>query len=145
MTPTKSKKIEEVKVKPSRYIEARGSRKTAVARVRVQADKKGEAVVNGRPVNEYFVTGRQRASATSPVKVLNLSDAISFSVKVYGGGLTAQSEAVRHGLARALVKMNEDYRKRLRKSGFLTRDAREVERKKPGLKKARKSPQWAKR
>jgi small subunit ribosomal protein S9 len=143
---TKAKKTEEVKaVKPARYIEARGSRKTAVARVRLFVDKKGVATVNGRPVEQYFMTDRQRMAAKSPVATMNLTDSVSFTAKVSGGGLTAQSEAVRHGLSRALVKFNEDFRKRLRKSGFLTRDAREVERKKPGLKKARKSPQWQKR
>jgi small subunit ribosomal protein S9 len=76
---------------------------------------------------------------------MNASDTMYFTAHVYGGGLSAQSEAVRHGLSRALVKFNDEYRKRLRKVGFLTRDAREVERKKYGLKKARKGPQWAKR
>lgn len=148
MVKTKEKKEKEPKpvaVKPARYFEARGSRKTAVARVRLFADKKGLAMVNDKSADEYFKTARQRVAAKAPVAVMNLSDAVSFSARVYGGGLTAQSEAVRHGLARALVKFNEDFRKRLRKYEFLTRDAREVERKKPGLKKARKAPQWQKR
>lgn len=146
MTPIKIKKTEEAKAaKPARYIEARGSRKTAVARVRIFSDNKGLATVNGKPIEQYFATARQRAAAKSPVATMNLTDTVSFTANVKGGGLTAQSEAVRHGLSRALVKFNEDFRKRLRKSGFLTRDAREVERKKPGLKKARKAPQWQKR
>ena len=79
------------------------------------------------------------------MKLLGLEETLSATVHARGGGISAQADAVRHGIARALVAMNEEYKKKLRGVGYLTRDAREVERKKPGLKKARKSPQWAKR
>ncbi|MBI4119592.1 MAG: 30S ribosomal protein S9 [Parcubacteria group bacterium] len=129
--------------KKQRYYEAVGRRKTAVARVRLYG-KAGGFLVNKKPLNEYFKTERQRNDAVAPVSELKLSN-ISFTVKVKGGGLTAQSQAVRHGLARAFVVQNPVFKKRLRKLGFLTRDPRMVERKKYGLKKARRAPQWAKR
>ena len=129
--------------KKQKYYEAVGRRKTAIARVRIYA-KNGEFSVNGKQLKDYFKTERQRADAVVPVSELKL-DNVSFTAKVEGGGLTAQSQAIRHGLARALVVLNPILKKRLRKLGFLTRDSRMVERKKYGLKKARRAPQWAKR
>lgn len=129
--------------KKQKYFEAVGRRKTAIARIRVY-NKKGEFLINDKPLNDYFKTSRQRADALAPVSELKLDNA-SFTAKVKGGGLTAQSQAIRHGLARALVLLNPDFKKRLRQEGFLTRDSRMVERKKYGLKKARRAPQWAKR
>lgn len=147
MTPVKAttkKEVSKAVAKPTRYFEGVGGRKSAMARVRLFT-KKGETTINGKSVDQYFKTSRQRMAATLPLSLMNVVDTMSFTAHVYGGGLSAQSEAVRHGLARALVKFNEEYRKRLKKVGFLTRDARKVERKKYGLKKARKGPQWAKR
>ena len=129
--------------KKQKYYEAVGRRKTAIARVRIYA-KSGEFSVNGKQLKDYFKTERQRADAVVPVSELKL-DNVSFTAKVEGGGLTAQSQAIRHGLARALVVLNPILKKRLRKLGFLTRDSRMVERKKYGLKKARRAPQWSKR
>lgn len=130
-------------VKKQKYFEAVGRRKTAVARVRIY-DKKGEFLINDKPLKDYFKTSRQRADAIAPVSELKLDNA-SFTANVMGGGLTAQSQAIRHGLSRALVRLNPTSKKLLREEGFLTRDSRMVERKKYGLKKARRAPQWAKR
>ena len=126
-----------------KYIEARGARKTAVARVRLV----GEAgfVVNGKDYKDYFKLSKHRLAVESPLSLVGLEKKMGVSVKVVGGGLTGQAEAVRHGLAGVLVKHNEEFRKTMRSSGFLTRDPRVVERKKYGLKKARRAPQWAKR
>ncbi len=143
-TTTKEKKEIKPTVKPARYFEGLGGRKSAMARVRLFT-KKGDTTINDQEIDKYFKTLRQRHAAISPLVLMNAKDTMFFTAHVSGGGLSAQSEAVRHGLSRALVKFNEEYRKRLKKSGFLTRDAREVERKKYGLKKARKGPQWAKR
>lgn len=131
-------------VKQDRYTEAVGGRKTAFARVRLFS-KTGGININGKPCGDYFRTSKNQQTARAPFDSLNLGDKFSATVKVFGGGLNAQAEAVRHGLSRALVKLNPVFKKNLRRSGFLTRDARMVERKKYGLKKARRAPQWAKR
>jgi small subunit ribosomal protein S9 len=136
-----------VHVKKSRYTEAVGRRKTAVARVRLfKADEAeaGQITVNERPFEKYFSLGNHQKTVKSPFERLGL-DILKTSVKVNGGGVSAQAEAVRHGIARALVKMDETLRKKLKQFGFLTRDPRMVERKKYGLKKARRAPQWSKR
>lgn len=127
-----------------RYVEGVGRRKTAVARVRI-TNGKGGMVVNGKDVAAYFPIARFRDMALAPLSALKQEDAFNVSAKVTGGGIHAQAEAVRHGLSRALVLMNEEFKKRLRGLGFLTRDPRMVERKKYGLKKARRAPQWQKR
>jgi small subunit ribosomal protein S9 len=127
-----------------RYVEGVGRRKTAVARVRLSEGQKHFVVNNQTPQTYFKATGLQKL-AMAPFSELNVGDAYSVSVQVYGGGLKAQAEAVRHGLSRALVLLDEEFKKRLRKLGFLTRDSRMVERKKYGLKKARRGPQWAKR
>ncbi len=146
MTPVKIKKEKEVDVpiKKARYYEGLGSRKRALARVRLYTTK-GDIMVNEKPYKEYFDMAKLQNTAVSPLAAMNTRDTMSASVHVSGGGISAQADAIRHGLARALVAFNEDFRKRLSSVGFLTRDSREVERKKPGLKKARKAPQWAKR
>lgn len=126
-----------------RFYEAKGGRKTAVARVRVYLNKEG-IVVNDKQHKEYFHLSVHQEAVEAPIKLLNKKD-IGITVKVYGGGITGQAEAVRHGIAMALVKLNPESRKILRAAGFLTRDSRMVERKKYGLKKARRAPQWAKR
>ena len=121
-----------------------GRRKTSTARVRLVPGN-GKIVVNGKDVEDYF----HRKSLIKDIKgPLELTDSLSnldVMVKVKGGGLSGQSGAVRHGIARALLKVDEDYRKPLKKKGYLTRDPRMKERKKYGKKKARKSPQFSKR
>ncbi len=128
----------------SRYTQARGGRKTANAYAWV-SETKNVFTVNDRDYKEYFKSERNRAAAIASIKTLNLQDKMGASVKVSGGGINAQAEAVRNATARALVKFDESYRPVLKQAGFLTRDARMVERKKYGLKKARRAPQWAKR
>ena len=130
-----------------RYLEARGGRKTAVARVRIFTERKsGGVAVNGKPLARYFPFPRYQEVVRAPFASVGLTDANVFcEVRVSGGGVHAQAEAVRHGIARVLTAWNEEFRKKLRRAGFLTRDARAVERKKYGLKKARRAPQWSKR
>lgn len=127
-----------------KYVEGVGRRKTAVARVRLVSGK-GEAKINDKSMDKYFGLARLRDLAVSPLKELNVADKFHMTVKVVGGGVKAQAEAVRHGIARALVEHDAELKPKLRVLGFLTRDPRMVERKKYGLKKARRSPQWAKR
>ena len=138
---TKSKKT------PMRYIEAVGRRKSAVARVRIMENKsgKGTLVVNDQNMAEYFPTEGGQIAAQEALSKVKGVNKFNVTVLVKGGGKSAQAEAVRHGIARALVKHDETWRDRLKKAGFLKRDPRSVERKKFGKKKARKSPQWSKR
>ena len=127
------------------YIEALGRRKSAVARVRITKASKEQIVVNERPAEEYFPTKMLQHVLFSPLRTPELSEKFSVTVKVHGGGISAQSQAARHGLARALVEFQPELRKALKKEGFLKRDPRAIERKKFGLKKARKRAQWSKR
>lgn len=127
------------------YYEAVGRRKRATARVRLFPLGDGHIVINERPFDEYFVRGSDVLSLTGPLKATATENRFNISVKVKGGGTTGQSGAVRMGIARALLKVDPELRPILRKGGFLTRDAREKERKKPGLKGARKAPQYTKR
>lgn len=128
------------------YVEGLGRRKTATARVRLTPAAKTEITVNGKPLAEYFCNEAQQRDVQS---VLETSDAgiehYAISAKVVGGGSNAQAEAIRLGIARALVKEKADRRSPLKAAGFLKRDPRSVERKKFGLRKARKRPQWSKR
>jgi small subunit ribosomal protein S9 len=101
--------------------------------------------VNGKSMEEYFPRTIWRAIATAPLKVAGVEGQYDLRVRVHGGGLTGQAGAVRHGIARALVEANPELRAPLKREGFLTRDARQVERKKAGLHKARKAPQFSKR
>jgi small subunit ribosomal protein S9 len=126
-----------------KYIEAVGRRKTSTSRVRIFEGEDG-FMINQKPVNEYFKIERFRETALASLKLLKIKN-IFVSAKVLGGGIMAQAEAIRHGLSRALVKYNADFKKILKNAGFLTRDPRMVERKKYGLKKARRAPQWQKR
>jgi len=128
-----------------RYFEAVGRRKTAVARVRLFTKGDKEFLVNSKSLKNYFPLPADQETATSSMKKMKCLDKFRVTVVVHGGGRHAQAEAVRHGTARVLVDFNNNFRKRLRKAGFLTRDPRMRERKKFGLKRARKSPQWAKR
>ncbi len=130
------------------YYSAVGRRKSAVAQVRVY--KKDDAtdadlVVNDRVMKEYFPTSNEHDIFFEPLRASGLEGSVAISVLVRGGGLSGQVQAVRLGIARALVKMDEGLRPALKTEGHLTRDARVVERKKPGLRKARRSPQWSKR
>jgi small subunit ribosomal protein S9 len=127
-----------------RYIEAIGRRKTAIARVRLTKGD-GKLVVNDKAAKEYFALPRLITAAIQPLTDLKIVDSYDVSAHVSGGGIHAQAEAIRLGIARALAEGEPDRKKILRVSGFLTRDSRMVERKKPGLLKARRRPQWAKR
>ena len=126
------------------YYEGVGRRKTASARVRLYPGE-GNIVVNNKPMGEYFSREGDLLHLLEPLKVTGTAGTFNVSVKVQGGGVTGQSGAVRQGIARALLKADPSLRPVLRKGGFLTRDARMKERKKPGLKRARKAPQYTKR
>lgn len=138
------KKQQPEKVKTARFVSAKGGRKTANASARVFSEKTG-ILVNDKDVREYFKTFKNQIAASAPFELLKIADKVSASVRVYGGGINAQAEAVRNAISRALVKFNGEFRAALKRAGYLTRDARMVERKKYGLKKARRAPQWAKR
>ena len=142
-TATKEKAA--AKAGTDRYYEGIGRRKTAVARVRLYTKGDRTMTVNGLPLDEYFVTPAQRLAAKAAMEKMNVEEKFRVVVRVSGSGKSAQADAVRLGSARALLEFNNEFRKRLKKAGYLTRDARKVERKKPGLKKARRSPQWSKR
>jgi len=130
--------------KSGRYYEGVGRRKTAVARVRFHKGV-GETTVNGKSMEAYFGTAQLAAVALAPWTSLQSSEKMHLSVHVAGGGIHAQADAVSHGLARAISIMNPELTKKLGTLGFMKRDPRMVERKKYGLKKARRAPQWAKR
>ena len=129
----------------AKYFEAVGRRKTSSARVRLFAKGETGIIVNDKESKEYFPTRELQEIIGSPLNKMKLVDKFRITVKVKGGGVHSQAEAVRHGIARALTKFNGDFRKRLKKAEMLTRDPRAKERRKFGLKKARKSPQWSKR
>ncbi len=128
-----------------KYIEAVGRRKTSVARVRMTEIGKLSYVVNGKDLEAYFPTEELRSIVNDPFTEGKLPAKYSVSVIVSGGGIHSQAEAVRHGISRILVKEDHESRVRLKKLGFLKRDPRAKERRKFGLKKARKAPQWSKR
>lgn len=127
------------------YYEGLGRRKVATARVRLLPGETNVFVVNNKPFEEYFVREIDKMAILSPLKVTGTEGRFGLSVKVTGGGITGQADAVKLGIARALLKADPDYRLRLRQYGLLTRDPRAKERKKPGLKRARKAPQYTKR
>ena len=128
-----------------KYFEAIGRRKTATARVRLFTRGEKKIVVNEKSYENYFPAKDLQEVVISPLKTMKAIEKFSASVKVKGGGIVSQAEAVRHGISRALVKFNPEFRKRFRKAGYLTRDPRMRERKKFGKKRARKAPQWSKR
>ena len=136
----------EAAAKPERYFYAVGKRKTAVAQVRIYPVKKAsEFTVNDKELDAYFPISRLSETAKAPLAALGQAENFDVTVKVAGGGVNAQAEALQLGVARALVKFDETLKKSLRDREMLTRDSRVVERKKPGKLKARRSPQWAKR
>lgn len=126
------------------YFEGIGRRKEATARVRVSSGK-GEFVVNGKPVEEYFPRLGDMEIILSPLEDAGAKGSVDVSVLVKGGGITGQVGAVRMGIARAMIKMNPDVDRAMRQGGHVTRDPRVKERKKPGLKRARKAPTYTKR
>ncbi|MEI8061729.1 MAG: 30S ribosomal protein S9 [bacterium] len=130
-----------------KYIEAVGRRKTAIARVRMTPATKNSITVNDKALNEFFtVSNLQKVALEALEKYTSVTEE-KFSViaKTIGGGMAGQAEAVRHGIARAIIKHAPHHRTTMKKEGFLTRDQRAKERRKFGLKKARKAPQWSKR
>ena len=121
-----------------------GRRKTSTARVYMKRGS-GEIKVNNRPLDLFFARQTARMIVRQPLQLINMSDSFDITVTVKGGGTTGQAGAIRHGLTRALMQYDESLRPALRKAGFVTRDAREVERKKVGLRKARRATQYSKR
>ncbi|MDD5527686.1 MAG: 30S ribosomal protein S9 [Patescibacteria group bacterium] len=135
---------EEISSSKGKYIKAIGRRKTASAQVRIYLAGKGEVIVNGKQVEKYFDADRA-AIAIQPLKLTGVGKDVDVSVLCKGGGVNSQAEATRHGLARVLILLDPELDGAIRAKGWLTRDSRKVERKKPGLKKARRAPQWSKR
>jgi small subunit ribosomal protein S9 len=129
-----------------KYVEAVGRRKTSTARVRITESIKANFIVNGKDAKEYFKTEAEKRIILAPL-LNGAKTSLKWNVgaRVSGGGTHSQAEAIRHGLARALVLSDGNFRKDLKKLGFLKRDPRAKERRKFGLKKARKAPQWSKR
>ncbi len=128
----------------SNYFYASGKRKTAIARVKMTQGGSGETIVNGKKLKDYF-HGIEIENALAPLVVSGQKGVFSIEAKIVGGGRTAQSDALRHGISRALLLVNPDFRPDLKRAGFLRRDARIKERKKPGLHRARRAPQFSKR
>ena len=158
MTPkTKTEEVptpEVIDKTPEKYYEAVGRRKSSIARVRIYTKKSTDetheednalVTVNDKDYIKYFIEKELQERVEAPLKKLKSTNRFKATVRVSGGGITGQAEAIRHGLARALVLFDANFAKKLKKSGYLTRDPREKERRKYGHKKARKSPQWAKR
>lgn len=133
----------------SRIIHTVGRRKTSVARIRLFPDALGNVTINNRPLNQFFPQPFHQKIVQSPFLALksemSAEQSFGVSVRVVGGGVRGQAESIRHGISRALVSYDPLFRKTLKKNGFLTRDPRMKERKKPGLKRARRAPQWSKR
>ncbi len=128
-----------------KYFEAVGRRKTAIARARITPATKQSIVINDQDVAQYFVTKEMQAIAEAPFVQSKLAQKFKVTAMLSGGGIHSQSEALRHAISRALLDYDIELRKKLKKLGFLKRDPRAKERRKFGLKKARKSPQWSKR
>lgn len=137
-TQSKTTKMEE-------YFYGSGKRKTAIARVRLYKNGKGTIVINAKPFEDFCLLATTKGIILSPLKLTGTLKAFDISVKVQGGGISAQAEAIRHGIAKGLLEYNDTFRTTLKKAGLLTRDARIKERKKPGLKRARRAPQFSKR
>lgn len=145
MAEEKTEKMEMDKMKKDgHYFYANGKRKTSVARVRLYENGKGEIIVNNKPVDEYFF-GELLGSIKAPLKMANALKLFDITALIHGGGVSSQADALRHGISKALLEYDPELRSQLKKAGFLTRDSRVKERKKFGLKRARRAPQWAKR
>lgn len=129
---------------PKPLIQSTGRRKRAVARVRVRTGS-GQITINDRPVAEFFPSETHRMILSEPLRLTNTADVYDVDATITGGGVSGQAGALRLGIARALAELDPDLRTELKRAGFLTRDAREKESKKYGLKKARKAPQYSKR
>jgi len=151
MLEKKKNKNLEKENKDKKYYEAVGKRKRAIARVRIATSnpsdsmKEGNLLINKRPYKEYFVNLTLQKKIEEPFSKLKSLNRFSGTVKIKGGGLSGQADAVRHGIARALLGFDPNFRRKFKKYGYLTRDSRKKERKKFGLKKARRAPQWSKR
>jgi small subunit ribosomal protein S9 len=144
-SPKKVVKKEEKEPVVGRYIRAIGRRKKSIASIRLFKNGKGEIIVNEKEYKSYFPVLEYQRSIEAPLEATGNSKAFNFTVKVQGGGVKGQAEAVMLGIARALVILDPELKKSLKKPGYLTRDPRKKERKKPGLKGARRAPQWSKR
>lgn len=150
-TPTKAAKKPEVikepvkKLPTKEYLRAIGRRKRSVAQVRLFKSGKGDILINEKDYKIYFPVLSLQVMVKEPLKAAGQEGTLDFYIKVAGGGIKGQAEAVRLGIARALVQLNPTLKKSLKKPGYLTRDPRKKERKKPGLKGARRAPQWSKR
>ena len=141
----KKKVKKETKAGPGKYFEAVGRRKTAVARVRIFTRGEKVILVNNKAFDVYFPMKKLQEVVKAPLVKMDCLDKFRITVILKGGGFNGQAEALRHGITRALVKLNPDFRQELKKAGYLTRDPRMRERKKFGLKRARRAPQWQKR
>ncbi len=139
MTATEATKFK------GKFTSGLGRRKTSTARVRIYKNGDGLMVINGIEDKKYFSEEELLLLANQPLKAAGFSKDFNISVSVTGGGKKGQAEAVRHGIARALLEINPELRASFKVRGWIMRDARKKERKKPGLKKARRAPQWAKR
>ena len=128
-----------------KYFYGTGRRKSSVARVRVYENGNGSIIINGRDINDYFGLETLKLIVNQPLVTTNMVGKVDISVTVAGGGVSGQAGAIRHGISRALLELNPEYRPTLKAAGFLTRDPRMKERKKYGLKAARRAPQFSKR
>lgn len=128
----------------NQYTYSSGKRKTAIARVKIFDSGKGDVQVNGKKLKEYF-TPLQAENALAPLALISRKSDFDLEVQIVGGGKSSQSDAMRHGISRALLLIDPEVRSQLKREGFLRRDARIKERKKPGLKRARRAPQFSKR
>ncbi|MFH1192098.1 MAG: 30S ribosomal protein S9 [bacterium] len=122
-----------------------GKRKTAIATVRLYKKGDGKIEVNSMEISQYFKEKTLEDIASSPLDLVTQRKNVNVTIQVKGGGRRGQAEAIRNGVAKALLELNPNFRKPLKKAGFLSRDSRKKERKKPGLKSARRAPQWRKR
>ncbi len=138
------KTIEKTK-KSEKYYQATGRRKTSSSTVRLYEKKGGGIIINEKKIEEYFPAMELQKKVKAPLEDLEYLDKFYISARVFGGGIKSQTEAVRHGIARCLLLFDEGLHKKLKTAGYLTRDPRMRERKKPGLRRARRAPQWRKR
>lgn len=142
MTPKTQEKTTAKSTEPFFY--AVGKRKTSIARVKLIDGGKGVITVNGQPMEDYFY-GELIGSVKAPLKLVELPKRFDIDAEAIGGGISSQADAVRHGISKALTVFDPALRILLKRAGFMTRDSRNKERKKPGLRRARRAPQWSKR